>query len=140
MLSHIHHTDSVSEGQHQSPAMYSPNLPFVALALVLPLADLACAQTTSGTASSCPTTISASVAAPSVAPGYEARLVASGLNKPRGIAFDSQGHLLVIEQTAGIVALNLADNGGVCVTSPSRSVVVNDTTVTQPFIHIAATS
>lgn len=45
------------------------------------------------------------------ADGYEYQLLAKGLNKPRGIIFDSQGHLLVVESGKGLTALTLKDEG-----------------------------
>jgi glucose/arabinose dehydrogenase len=74
------------------------------------------AATSSGTATatSCSSTI-APRHAPSVAPGYSVQVVASGLKDPRGIIFDSQGHLLVVQQGYGISVLNLTDDGGACV-------------------------
>ena len=64
--------------------------------------------------------------APSVADGYVARLVASDLRDPRGIKFDSDGALLVVESGHGVTALNLdyADNG--CITVSSKTTVVDD--------------
>lgn len=58
-----------------------------------------------------------------------ARLVANNLTTPRGIKFDSQGTLLVVEQGSGIVALNLVDAGRDCLSVGSRKTVINDTTV-----------
>jgi glucose/arabinose dehydrogenase len=64
----------------------------------------------------------------SVASGYQAALIATGLARPRGIQFDTQGHLLVVEAPkngdAGIVALTLKDNGGTCLIEASRKTVV----------------
>lgn len=79
--------------------------------------------------SSCSVTLTANYPAPSVAAGYEARLIANGLTAPRGIIFDNQGHLLVVEQTSGIVALTLADDGGACLSVISKQTIINDTTV-----------
>ena len=90
---------------------------------VAALARVALAQ------SSCSASVSASVPAPSVAPGFDARLIATGLYKPRGITFDQQGNLLVVEQQSGVVALKLNDAGGSCLSEQSRHTVVNDTTV-----------
>lgn len=126
---------------HANIDMTKSSLPLVLLALALSGPALAqYSSTTSSTAISCPITISAAVAAPSVAAGFEASLVANGLYKPRGIAFDGHGHLLVLEQTAGIVALDLSDAGRSCVTSPSRHVVVNDTSVSRVLIDRCLTS
>ncbi|EMD00918.1 hypothetical protein BAUCODRAFT_118642 [Baudoinia panamericana UAMH 10762] len=78
---------------------------------------------------SCSSTLVPRGAAPSVAPGYVARLVANNLTSPRGIKFDTNGALLVIEQNSGIVALNLADSGSDCISVSSRRTVINDTTL-----------
>lgn len=45
------------------------------------------------------------------ADGYEYQLLVKGLSKPRGIIFDSQGHLLVVESGKGLTALTLKDEG-----------------------------
>jgi len=64
--------------------------------------------------------------APSVAPGYAARLVANGLQSPRSIVFDSKGRLLVVQQGLGIQALTFDDGGGECVSVKSKDDVVRD--------------
>ena len=79
--------------------------------------------------SSCPSPASSHLPAPSVAPGYESRLIASGLTAPRGLIFDSAGHLLVVEQGKGVTALTLKDNGGSCLSVSQRSTVVSDSSV-----------
>jgi hypothetical protein len=79
--------------------------------------------------SSCSVTLAAKYPAPSVAAGYEARLIVNGLTAPRGIIFDKQGHLLVVEQTSGIVGLTLADDGGTCLSLISKQKIISDTTV-----------
>ena len=78
---------------------------------------------------SCSPTLSASYAAPSVADGYVARLVANGLTDPRGIKFDSQGALLVVESGFGITALNIVDAGKGCLRAGSRQTVISDSTL-----------
>ncbi|KAK5738728.1 hypothetical protein LTR17_005861 [Elasticomyces elasticus] len=90
---------------------------------------LAAANAQSSAAASCSPTLSASYAAPSVAEGYIARLVANNLTKPRGIKFDSQGALLVVEQLSGITALTFVDAGQDCLSVGSRKTVINDTTL-----------
>lgn len=104
---------------------------FLPAVLLLTLGSVAKAQSASGTASAAcsASPVSSSVAAPSVASGFTAKLVATGLRKPRGIAFDSSGHLLVVEQNYGITALTIDDQGGDCVSVSSTSVVIDDTTV-----------
>ncbi|KAK5112820.1 hypothetical protein LTR85_011154 [Meristemomyces frigidus] len=89
---------------------------------------LAATQSSSGYAS-CSSTLSASHAAPSVAEGYVARLVANNLTSPRGIKFDGQGALLVVEKNSGITALTFNDAGQDCLTVATRRTVINDTTL-----------
>jgi glucose/arabinose dehydrogenase len=79
--------------------------------------------------SSCSVALTASYPAPSVAAGFSARLIANKLKSPRGIIFDTQGHLLVVEEESGIVSLSLTDDGGDCVGVASSTTVVNDTSV-----------
>lgn len=74
----------------------------------------ALAQSTSTTAA-CSTSLKPSYAAPSLAPGYSAKLVATKLKRPRGILFDAQGHLLVVQQNVGISGMELRDGAGGCV-------------------------
>jgi hypothetical protein len=83
--------------------------------------------------SACSVSLTASYAAPSVAAGYEARLIANGLRDPRGIIFDKQGHLLVVEKGVGIVGLTLADDGGACLSVTSKDTIIDDTTVSCIF-------
>lgn len=67
---------------------------------------------------------------PSVASGYRAALVATGLTVPRGLQFDRSGNLLVVEQTIGLTSLHLDDKGGICVSVKSQNSVVESTNVT----------
>jgi hypothetical protein len=78
----------------------------------------------SGAQTTCSTTLSAAYAAPSVAPGFAARIVANGLTLPRSIIFDSAGNLLVIEQGRGVIAYTLDDAGGACLSVSTQTVVV----------------
>ena len=74
------------------------------------------AQSSSGSPSAaCSPTLTAGYAAPSVASGYAARLVATGLTSPRGIKFDTDGNLLVVEEGVGITALRFDEGSGSCV-------------------------
>lgn len=80
--------------------------------------------------SSCSTTLTPTNSIkPSVASGYRAALVATGLTVPRSIQFDGSGNLLVVEQTKGITILQLDDNGGTCVSVKGQKDVVEATTV-----------
>jgi hypothetical protein len=78
---------------------------------------------------SCSTTLSAKYPAPSLASGYAARIVAQGLTKPRGIIFDSSGHLLVVQQGYGLTSLSLNDGGGSCVTVGNKADIIKDSSV-----------
>jgi len=98
-------------------------------AFLVSLVGLTDAQSSIATASCTPTLTAASHAAPSVAAGYVARLVANNLTAPRGIKFDSQGALLVVEQNSGIVALTLTNTSEDCFSVSSVKTVVNDTTL-----------
>lgn len=69
------------------------------------------AQTSASAAPSCSSTISPQHAQPSVAAGWTAQVVASGLTDPRGIIFDGEGHLLVVQQGKGIASLALEGDG-----------------------------
>ena len=76
-------------------------------------------------ASGCSTTLTPTNSIkPSVASGYQAALVATGVSNPRGIAFDSSGNLLVIQSGSGIASLQLQDDGGTCVSVKSQKVVL----------------
>ncbi|KAH7385849.1 soluble quino protein glucose/sorbosone dehydrogenase [Pyrenochaeta sp. MPI-SDFR-AT-0127] len=75
----------------------------------------------------CPS-LTASYPTPSVASGYEARLVAQNLNKPRGIIFDNNNNLLVVEREVGITAFKV-EGAGSCVTLKDKKVLVGDGTL-----------
>ena len=63
------------------------------------------------TASACSSSIAPQHAAPSVAPGFKVQVVANGLRDPRGIMFDREGGLLVVEQGHGVSRLRLGGEG-----------------------------
>lgn len=62
-----------------------------------------------------------------MAPGFRVQVVANNLRKPRGIQFDSEGGLLVVEQGFGISRVPLSGDGA-CVrqSGATRVVVDND--------------
>ena len=68
---------------------------------------------------------------PSIASGYRAALVATGLTDPRSIEFDSAGNLLVIQAGVGIESLQLQDNGGTCVSVKSKKTVLQASAVSR---------
>ena len=79
--------------------------------------------------SSCPLSPSGNVK-PSVASGYKWQVVATGLARPRGLAFDDRGRLLVIESDSGdLSAHTLTEDGGGCVTVNSSKTVVEGMSV-----------
>lgn len=79
--------------------------------------------------SSCRLTPSGKVK-PSVASGYRWQVVATGLARPRGLAFDDMGRLLVIESDSGnLSAHTLTEDGGGCVTVSSSKTVVGGMSV-----------
>ncbi|KAK6006654.1 hypothetical protein QM012_005662 [Aureobasidium pullulans] len=62
---------------------------------------------------------------PSIASGYKWQVVATNLARPRGIAFDDQGRLLVVESGSGsLSAHTLSEDGSGCVTVNSSTNVV----------------
>ena len=68
---------------------------------------------------------------PSIASGYRAALVATGLTDPRSIEFDSAGNLLVVQAGAGIESLQLQDDGGACVSVKSQRTLVQASVVSR---------
>ena len=82
-------------------------------------------------AESCSSTLTASYPAPSIASGFTARLIANNLTRPRGILFDSVGHLLVVESGYGITSLTLSDGGGACLGVSKKQDIVKDSGVRQ---------
>lgn len=73
------------------------------------------AQSSSASASACSSTIAPQYGQPSVAPGWNVQVVASGLTDTRGIIFDSDDHLLVVQRGYGISSLTLTQDDGACV-------------------------
>ena len=78
-------------------------------------------------AQGCPS-LTASYPTPSLASGYEARLVAQNLNKPRGLLFDNKGNLLVVEREKGISAFTV-ESTDACVSLKDKKTVVDDGSV-----------
>ena len=65
----------------------------------------------------------------SVASGYAAAVVATGLTKPRSVQFDSAGSLLVLEQGKGLSSHVLQDDGDTCVGVKSSQYLIQDSNV-----------
>ncbi|KAF2665863.1 soluble quino protein glucose dehydrogenase [Microthyrium microscopicum] len=69
-------------------------------------------------------------AAPSkaiVAKGFIAKVFASGLSQPRGLTFDSEGNLLVVERGRGITAFKITEDAGGCLpTAGAKSTAIGN--------------
>lgn len=61
--------------------------------------------------------------------GYKSKLLLTGLSTPRGVDFDRQGNLLIVERGRGIsyVKLTEAADGSVCV--QEKKLLINDAQV-----------
>ncbi|CZS90603.1 hypothetical protein WAI453_004101 [Rhynchosporium graminicola] len=68
-----------------------------------------------------------SFATPVLASGWEHKLIARNLTKPRGILFDSEGNLLVLQQGAGLIHLSFDDGGSTCLDVAKRTFLINST-------------
>lgn len=85
------------------------------------------AATTAHAQSSCESnTLEVPYPAPKAADGWEYRLVAQNLTRPRGILFDSDGALLVVDRGAGILRFEVEDNGGTCVSVGEATTLTDD--------------
>ena len=73
---------------------------------------------------SCPV-LHPSYPAPSLAPGYKAQLIARNLTKPRGLAVDKEGRLLIVEQGVGVSSMSVKEQGPCLIPSPKSDVVRN---------------
>jgi glucose/arabinose dehydrogenase len=68
--------------------------------------------------------------APVVAAGYNAKVLMNGLKTPRGMLFDSQGNLLIVEQGgAGVRLVKLTDGDGTNVCVASSKQLIADSSV-----------
>lgn len=64
---------------------------------------------------------------PSMASGYQSKLLINGLSVPRHIALDTEGNLLVAEQGGpGIQRIVLEDNGGIDVCVQSSDLLISN--------------
>ena len=91
----------------------------------------------SAQSSSCSQLTPTSSIRPSVASGYQAALVATGLSRPRSIQFDNAGNLLVVQSGRGISSLQLEDNGGNCIRVRGSTDLVQNRDVST-FIMVAS--
>jgi glucose/arabinose dehydrogenase len=103
------------------------------------IAFTASAQSTA--LSACSSTIAPQNAAPSVAPGFRVEVVANNLTRPRSIQFDSEGALLVVEQSQGVRRIRLSGNGSCVRQDGDVQNVTDNTSVSSPaFAQIIAGS
>lgn len=80
-------------------------------------------------ATACSTVLAPAYMPPTVSSGWTAQLVANGFTKPRTLAFDSSGALLILDSGVGVKRLTFADNGGSCLIPDTPVLVVNATSV-----------
>jgi len=99
--------------------MFNTNYQF-AIAALAAIAQITSAQ--------CPD-LRADYDAPVLADGWEATLIANDLRAPRGIIFDRNGGLLVVDKGVGIVRYEFMDGGGGCLLVTKRTALVNSTTL-----------
>ncbi|KAL7946591.1 soluble quino protein glucose dehydrogenase [Trichoderma barbatum] len=95
------------------------SISLLTLLLLLQQGNFAAAQT-------CPNRLNVTYPAPVAASGWQYRLVANGLRRPRGVAFDGDGGLLVVESGVGLTHLTLNDEGGTCLTVGSKKTLIAD--------------
>lgn len=88
-----------------------------------------CSSACLAEATQCQTILAPTYTPPSVASGWTAQLIASGLKKPRSIQFDTAGALLVADAGVGIRRITFTDNGGTCLAVNQNQLLVNQTTV-----------
>ncbi|KAJ3465243.1 hypothetical protein MRS44_005901 [Fusarium solani] len=67
-----------------------------------------------------------SYAAPVAADGWSYRLVATELSRPRGILFDTEGALIVVDTGVGLVHLELEDQGRTCLRVRKKTVLLEN--------------
>ncbi|KAM3444684.1 hypothetical protein NHJ13734_001186 [Beauveria thailandica] len=72
----------------------------------------------------CSNKLAVSYPAPVAAQGWSYQLVANGFTKPRGIQFDNDGGLLVVDAGAGLVHLSLRDDGNTCVSVDKKTTLL----------------
>lgn len=64
---------------------------------------------------------------PAVHPGWQAQLIMDGLVKPRTIAIDSEGALIVLDAGAGVRHVTFNDHGHTCLeVDENRLIIANE--------------
>lgn len=85
-------------------------------------------------AQTCSNKLNVTYPAPVAASGWEYRLIANGLTRPRGITFDVDGGLLVVQSGVGLTHLTLDDDGGTCLTVTSNKTLIADPNVSDEMM------
>lgn len=98
----------------------------VTVAVVLLSSSGANSQETSTSPTACATVLTPSYSSPVVAAGWKAQLIATDLTRPRGMKFDSNGGLLVVQVTVGITHLTFEDGGGTCLSVKSTKALLEE--------------
>ena len=111
--------------------MPSPRPSRLLLAACIGASLASSSSSSSGNCSS--NTLSVSYPAPVAASGWSYRLVANGFTKPRGIAFDSAGALLVVDSGVGLAHLAFHDEGGTCLSVANKTMLLESDEVGHLF-------
>lgn len=67
--------------------------------------------------------------APAVHPGWQAQLVMDGLVKPRTIAIDNEGALVVLDAGAGVRHVTFNDHGHTCLEVDENKLIIDNENV-----------
>ncbi|KAG7133075.1 hypothetical protein HYQ46_009367 [Verticillium longisporum] len=74
--------------------------------------------------SECQNILSTQYNAPAVHPGWQAQLIMNGLVKPRTIAVDNAGALIVLDAGVGVRHITFTDHGHTCLEVDQNKVVI----------------
>ncbi|KAI4604220.1 hypothetical protein KJ359_000351 [Pestalotiopsis sp. 9143b] len=75
---------------------------------------------------SCSNVLVPSYSAPVVGSGWTAQLAVTNLTKPRGIIFDSNGHLLVVQQGVGVIGITFKNESTECLETAGSGSIINN--------------
>ncbi|KAF7548798.1 hypothetical protein G7Z17_g6839 [Cylindrodendrum hubeiense] len=99
----------------------------LATAFTAALATSALLVSAADDSSSCSNDLSVAYDEPVAADGWSYRLVSNDLERPRGIVFDTEGALLVVDSGVGIVHLSLQDDGETCLQVKTKKTLLENT-------------
>lgn len=77
-------------------------------------------------AQECSNTLTVDYPEPVAADGWSYRLIANDLTDPRGLLFDNDGGLLVVDRGVGLVHMRLRDDGDTCLTVDEKTTLIAD--------------